>query len=103
METKFQNDVPRNDSAVSAGGSGGLSGSASLIVAMLVRDPYVTATLMSRIWSRLEFCMERDQMPRDDEFLGLLTRLLYISCHSRFAFFFFVWSRVVFVFKHSVL
>eukprot|EP01127_Copromyxa_protea_P022520 TRINITY_DN809_c0_g1_i4.p1 TRINITY_DN809_c0_g1~~TRINITY_DN809_c0_g1_i4.p1 ORF type:complete len:573 (-),score=87.52 TRINITY_DN809_c0_g1_i4:68-1786(-) len=76
-ETVIQSANPAEPNA------GMLSGNTSVLVAMLVRDPYVTTALLSRIWSRLEFCVERDQMPRDDEFLPLLTRLLYISCHSR--------------------
>lgn len=70
--------------ATSDPGVGSLSGNNSLVVAMLIRDPYATAAILNRMWSRLQYCVDHDRLPRDDEFLPLLTRLLYISCHAKY-------------------
>eukprot|EP01126_Amoeba_proteus_P009049 TRINITY_DN13441_c1_g1_i23.p1 TRINITY_DN13441_c1_g1~~TRINITY_DN13441_c1_g1_i23.p1 ORF type:complete len:464 (+),score=117.36 TRINITY_DN13441_c1_g1_i23:314-1705(+) len=55
----------------------------SINLAILLRDPYATIAIITALWNRLEFCLDRDQLPRDDEHLPLLTQLLNISCHAR--------------------
>lgn len=53
-------------------------------VAMIVRDPYSMGVLLSSIWTRAVNCLiPQELLPRDDEVLKTLTKLLHLGNMSK--------------------